>query len=225
MQRRAGRLTPSLSALPVAKMGSAVRVRHGAQRRRPEMGRRRHRRRDDDHDPRDFRPARRASACLLHPGLRSRRAIPRGRSRRGAVRARRQRQHRGAQRRRQDGRNPRPADRDRQPRRRRRHRRDPLGREEPARRLHPPGGDQRDGWDLAEPHPKPRLRSAQGLCPDRPDRRDPQPDRGASELPRPLARRTDQDRQGGRRRPSRTGRPAPARSTISRSSSSPTGPA
>ena len=95
----------------------------------------------------------------------------------------------------------------------------------PARRLHAAGGHQRDGRDVAQPVSKPRLRSAQGLRADRPDRGHAEPDRGASELSRPFAGRADQDRQGRPRRRSPTARPAPARSTTSRSSSSPTGPA
>ena len=116
----------------------------------------------------------------------------------GPVRAGRQRQHRGAQRRRQDERDARPAGRHRQSRRRRRHGRDPRGRQGRARRIHAPGGHQRDGRHVAEPVAEPRLRPAQGLRSDRSHRRHPEPDRGASELSRPLARRADQDRQGDR---------------------------
>ena len=52
--------------------------------------------------------------------------------------------------------------------------------------------------DRAEPAAKPRLRSARRPRPDRHHRRDAEPDRGASVLSRPLARRVDQDRQGDR---------------------------
>ncbi len=110
----------------------------------------------------------------------------------------RQRQHRGAQRCRQDERDARPAGRHRQSRRRRRHGRDPRGRQGRARRLHAAGGHQRDGRHVAQPDAEPRLRPAQGLRSDRADRRHPEPDRGASELSRPLARRADQGRQGDR---------------------------
>src|SRR5262245_24456299 len=148
MQRRAGRLTPSLSALLVAKM------RGGAGRRASGK-----RRLDDAHSARDVRPARRARAAVGTGRSGCADVSRAGDHARRAVCARRQRQHRGARRRRQDERDARPADRDRQPRRGWRHRGDARDRKERARWLHPPGGHQRHGRHLAEPVPEPGLRS------------------------------------------------------------------
>ena len=90
----------------------------------------------------------------------------------------------------------RPAGRGREPRRRRRHHRDARGREKPARRLHHPAVLHRHARDQPEPLSQRRLRSAQGLRADRPDRVAAERAGGQSQAARDHRRGTDRLRQG-----------------------------
>ena len=99
------------------------------------------------------------------------------------VPARRQHHHRHPLGQRQARRGARPADRHRQSRRRRRHRRHARAREGRSRRLHHRARLHRHARDRPEPLFQRRLRSAQGLRRDRPDRHRAEHAGGASVVP------------------------------------------
>ena len=167
-----------------------------------------------------FPPCSPGSACCRQRDLRSRRPIPRGRSR-SSCRSRPAAAPAPRRRRRQDGRDARPADRDRQSRRRRRHRGDARGRKSPP-----------DGYTLlvvtsATVGTSPSLFQNLGYDP----RKDFAPIGLIAGTPnlivvhpsfpaRSLAELIKIGKETAA--PIPTGRPAPARSTISRSSSWPT---